>query len=99
MTAAGKFVFVVNPRSANGATLRRFERVRARFASALGDIDVRLTERPRHATELARNAVKEDAKAVVSVGGDGTNNEVINGFFDDSGKPIATETAFGVVTS
>ena len=104
--ATGKFVFVVNPRSANGATIRRFERVRARFASELGDIDVRLTERPRHAGELAKDAIRAGAKAVISVGGDGTNNEVINGFFDAAtstptpgpdGNPGAT--AFGVVTS
>ena len=92
-------VFIVNPRSANGQTLRRFDRVRARFASELGDIDVKLTEAPRHATELARAAVQGGAKAVISVGGDGTNNEVINGFFDDAGRPTGRDVAFGVVTS
>lgn len=92
-------VFVVNPRSANGATLRRFERVRARFAQELGDIDVKLTERPKHATELARAAVRGGARAVIAVGGDGTNNEVINGFFEDDGTKIPGATAFGVVTS
>ncbi len=92
-------VFVVNPRSANGATLRRFERVRARFAQELGDIDVKLTKRPKHATELARAAVRAGARAVISVGGDGTNNEVVNGFFDEDGKKIEGACAFGVVTS
>jgi YegS/Rv2252/BmrU family lipid kinase len=96
---SARLVFVVNPRSANGATLRRFERVRARFARRLGEIDVRLTERPRHATELARDAVRAGAEAVIAVGGDGTNNEVVNGFFDEAGERIASETAFGVVTS
>lgn len=97
--ARGKFVFVVNPRSANGATLRRFERVREKFDAALHGIEVRLTERPRHATELARAAVRDGAKCVVSVGGDGTNNEVVNGFFDEQGELIESGTAFGVVTS
>ena len=95
----GNITFIVNPRSANGATLRRFERVRERFQAALGDIDVKLTEKPRHATELARAAVTSGAKAIIAVGGDGTNNEVVNGFFDDKGALIPTETAFGVVTS
>jgi YegS/Rv2252/BmrU family lipid kinase len=98
----GAFVFIVNPRSANGATLRRFERVRDRFAQELGKIDVKLTERPRHATGIAREAVQSRAKAVIAVGGDGTNNEVINGFFDDEGRSIndaKSPTAFGVITS
>ena len=94
----GAIVFVVNPRSANGATLRRFDRLRERFARELGVIEVRLTERPRHATELARDAIRAGAKAVVAVGGDGTNNEVVNGFFDDDGKALGA-AAFGFVCS
>ncbi|MBI1944401.1 MAG: diacylglycerol kinase family lipid kinase [Deltaproteobacteria bacterium] len=94
----GAIVFVVNPKSANGATLRRFDRLRDRFAAALGDVEVRLTERPRHAVELTRDAIRAGARAVVAVGGDGTNNEVVNGFFDDAGKPLG-EAAFGFVCS
>ncbi len=101
--SAKRFVFIVNPRSAAGATLRRFESHRRAFTerlAALGiDLEVRLTERPQHATSLARDAVKSGALAVVAVGGDGTNNEVVNGFFDDDGSRTATHTALGVVTS
>ena len=35
-----------------------------------------LTERPRHAIELAQRALDDDCKLVVAVGGDGTLNEV-----------------------
>lgn len=98
-----RFVFVVNPRSAAGATLRRFEGVReqfrARLASVGATLDVKLTMEPRHATQLAREAVAAGAAAVVAVGGDGTNNEVVNGFFDGDGARIPSDTAFGVVTS
>ena len=91
-------VFVVNPKSANGATLRRFDRLRDRYAAALGAIEVRLTERPRHAVELTREAIRAGARAVVAVGGDGTNNEVVNGFFDEDGRAIG-DAAFGFVCS
>lgn len=40
--------------------------------------DVQITDRPGHATELARKAATK-FKTVVAVGGDGTVNEVING--------------------
>jgi diacylglycerol kinase (ATP) len=91
--------FIVNPRSAAGATLKRFEQVRSRFAAALGNLDVRLTQSPGHATTLARDAVQDQVDVVVAVGGDGTNNEVINGFFHPDGQRIDSPTAFAVVTS
>lgn len=96
---AEKTVFILNPRSAAGATLRRFERVRPRFEQRLPGMEVWLTERPGHATKLARRAIDEGASAIIAVGGDGTSNEVINGFFDEKGEPLGAETAFGVVTS
>jgi YegS/Rv2252/BmrU family lipid kinase len=43
--------------------------------------------------------VTSGAAAVVAVGGDGTNNEVINGFFTEAGERLPGDTAFGVVTS
>ena len=98
-----RFVFIVNPRSAAGATLRRFEHYRRQatdlFAAHGHVVDVCLTERPRHATRFAQDAVRAGATAVIAVGGDGTNNEVINGFFDDDGHRLAGDTAFGFVTS
>jgi diacylglycerol kinase family enzyme len=47
-------------------------------AAALGDVDVRLTERAGHATELARDASGE-VEAIYVFSGDGGFNEVLNG--------------------
>ena len=47
-------------------------------AAALGDVDVRLTEQPGHATELARDA-SGDVPAIYVFSGDGGFNEVVNG--------------------
>lgn len=97
-TAAGlKTVFVVNPRSAGGKTKRVWPELEKLAAQHVRDFETRLTEGPNHATELARSALRSGAELVVSVGGDGTNNEVVNGFFDESGAPVKPGAVFGTV--
>ena len=54
------------------------------------------TRAPGHATELTREALKREAKTVIAVGGDGTINEVVNGFFEDE-QPIPTDAALAVI--
>ena len=48
------------------------------------------------ATEIAQRAVRESRPVVVSVGGDGTLNEVVNGFFRN-GAPLPTTTKLAMV--
>lgn len=49
-----------------------------------------LTEAPGHARELAREAVRKGHELVVSIGGDGTINEVVNGLHDADALSNAT---------
>lgn len=44
--------------------------------------DVRVTKSDGQATQLTRDAVRSGCEVVVAVGGDGTVNEVVNGFFE-----------------
>src|SRR5690606_37093433 len=47
-------------------------------------------------TRLTREALKSGAERIVAVGGDGTLNEVTNGFFEN-GAPIAPEASLAIV--
>ena len=67
-----KTLFIVNPRS--GRAVRALGPVRA--YAARHDARVVLTERPRHASELAARALAEGCTLIVAVGGDGTLNEI-----------------------
>ena len=52
------------------------------------DFDFVITEHHRHAIELVRDNITEKGyKKIISVGGDGTNNEVINGIFTQNRFP------------
>src|SRR5262249_61374666 len=80
---------VVNPQSAGGATGRRWPEIRAEVLRAVGDgAQHAFTERPMHAAALTAEALKSGFRRIVAVGGDGTLNEVVNGFFQDgNGAP------------
>ncbi len=91
-----KTFFVVNPYSANKTTGKRWAELQAKIARAIPDFDHAFTERPMHAAELARAAISKGFECVVAVGGDGTINEVTNGFFD-GGKVLNPKAALGVL--
>jgi YegS/Rv2252/BmrU family lipid kinase len=82
-------VCVVNPASGNGRTGRRWPEVSRALSAAGVEHESRLTERIGHATELAAAALAGGARTVVAVGGDGTLNEVVGGFFAGDGPPPA----------
>ncbi|HEY9898434.1 MAG TPA: diacylglycerol kinase family protein [Pantanalinema sp.] len=89
-------VFVVNPRAAQGAAGARWASMEARLRRLGLSGEVRFTDGPGHARTLAAQALEEGARRIVAVGGDGTVNEVVNGFFVD-GRPIAPEAALGIL--
>jgi YegS/Rv2252/BmrU family lipid kinase len=89
-------VLVVNPRSQGGRLGKRWKDIADTIGRAF-PFDEAITEGPGDATRLAREALRGGAERVVAIGGDGTINEVVNGFFDDQGKPIAPEASFAVI--
>lgn len=62
------------------------------------DFDAVVTSRPREATDVAREAVRQSCPLVVAVGGDGTLNEVVTGFFDGA-YAISTSSTLGLIPS
>src|SRR3989441_4844787 len=78
---AADIVFIVNPASANGRMRRRWKTHERSFRRELGPgFVVRTTDHPGHATHHTRAALGDGATTIVSVGGDGTFNEVVNGY-------------------
>lgn len=89
-----KTVFVVNPQAASGETGRAWPRIRARARELLGDFEAHLTRGAGDATTLTRERLQEGADRIIGVGGDGTLNEVINGFFDGE-RPLSGKAVLG----
>jgi diacylglycerol kinase (ATP) len=89
-------LLIVNPASAGGRTGRGWTRIAAQLRQAGLDFDSVLTRQPGQATELTRRAALAGQPVIAAVGGDGTINEVVNGFFEH-GQPIATQSRLGIV--
>ena len=87
---------IVNPTSGAGTSGRRWQRTARALQEALGSFEHAFTSGPLHATGIARQALRDGWEMVVAVGGDGTLNEVVCGFFED-GRPIAPPAVLGVV--
>lgn len=88
---------IVNPRSGGRRTAKRWPRVEAALREAIPELEVVFTEGPEDATRLAREALAAGTTLVIAVGGDGTVNEVVNGFFDEHGQPLAPRAELGVL--
>lgn len=89
---------IVNPRSGNGRTAREWPKIEKLLRAAYPNMAVAPTRRRGEATALVRQALLEGCSEVVAVGGDGTINEVLNGFFDENG-PISPDAVLAFVTS
>jgi diacylglycerol kinase family enzyme len=95
---------IVNPTSSGGSTGKDWETLFARIKEAIGkEPHLAFTEKSGDGTTLARELIKKGYQYIVAVGGDGTINEVVNGYFieenghSDSSHSSGTESS-GTIT-
>ncbi|MBU0490647.1 MAG: diacylglycerol kinase family lipid kinase [Chloroflexi bacterium] len=81
-----KALLIINPRAGRWVLKSWLDEAIDMLRAAGWSVTPQATERPRHATDLARTAADRGYEAVVAVGGDGTLNEVVNGAV---GTPVA----------
>ncbi|MBA7654171.1 Diacylglycerol kinase [subsurface metagenome] len=85
---------IVNPAAGAGKTARKWPHIMAKLQNIDLRFDYDITEAPGHARELAKAAVAKGYELVVSVGGDGTINEVVNGLYDTGS---IADIMFGII--
>jgi len=75
------YLAIVNPAAGGGRTRKLLAPALDRLCAAGLRIEVRETSALGHATEIARQAWAEGYRKFISVGGDGTSYEIVNGLF------------------
>jgi len=89
---------IVNPESDKGKTRKRWKYIKEGLDSFLKEFKYEFTEKPLQATEISRVAIKEGTELIVGVGGDGTMNEIANGFYENQ-EIINPVVSLGIVPS
>jgi diacylglycerol kinase (ATP) len=78
---------IANPVAGNGRVRKRWARIEAALREHLPKHRLVFTSYSGEAIELAAQAIREGCRHLIAVGGDGTNNEVINGIFQQQEVP------------
>lgn len=90
---------VLNPTSAGGKTAKKQSYLIRTLERSLGkNYSLCVTRRPREATSSTEDAIKSGCELIIVVGGDGTIQEVVNGFFSN-GQPLNPSCTLGIISS
>jgi diacylglycerol kinase (ATP) len=99
MTLGTKYVLIINPSSSAGRTGKLQSKIITLLKErANGNLFWLTTKASREATTLARRAIENGVNLIVAVGGDGTVNEIVNGFFEND-KMIRPASRLGIIAS
>lgn len=96
---AQAITFIINPASGFGKTRKKIKALIKEIRAQKSDAVIWQTHHALHAISLAKLALSNGAKRLVVIGGDGTLNEVINGYFDQDGKPLNKDASLAIVPS
>ncbi len=76
-----KWFAIVNPKAGKGRAVADWPRISWMLTDAGVEFDHVFTQKKYHAIELTVRAIRNGYRKIISVGGDGTLNEIVNGIF------------------
>ena len=79
-----EWLIIVNPNAGNGRGKKDWEKISALLKREGISFAANFTERKGHAIDLTLKAISAGFRKIITVGGDGTLNEVVNGVFTNS---------------
>ncbi len=95
----GMTAFVVfNPNAAGGRTGREWREIEEALERVFPLMSFFVTAAPGQAARMVRDALRDGHMEIIAVGGDGTINEALNGFFEH-GAPVSPQAVFSFVHS
>jgi diacylglycerol kinase family enzyme len=87
---------IFNPNSAGGRTGRDWREIEEALEKIFPLMSFFVTTGPAQAASMVRDALRDGHLEIIAVGGDGTINEALNGFFD-RGLQVSPDAVFSFV--
>jgi YegS/Rv2252/BmrU family lipid kinase len=91
-TGENEWFVIVNPNAGNGKGKKDWDRISSIFKNENISFSVEFTERKCHAIDITLKAISAGFGKIITVGGDGTLNEVLNGVFNNNICPTTDMT-------
>ncbi len=86
------YIFIINPTAGHGRSNNAYDLIKDYIADKNINYDFRFTKESGQAGQYAQEAVSEGFTHIISVGGDGTSHEIVNGL-------VGAEVVFGIIPS
>lgn len=81
-----KTLLLLNPAAGKGKGVKHFTAIHAAIKEKFTNLEVKTSGYPGHLVEICREAAANGCRRIISIGGDGTPFEIINGLYA-AGKP------------
>ena len=96
MSSAKRWFVIINPTSGNGSSKRKWPKIKANLVSEGFDFDFAFTEYANHSNGLVQDAINQQFKNIICIGGDGTLHNIINGIQNQS-SVASSDIHIGVI--
>lgn len=96
MANSNRWFVIINPTSGNGASKKKWPRIKTFLESQAFDFDFAFTEHENHSPQLVQEAIKNGILKIICVGGDGTLHNIVNGILNQNKVP-SNEVAIGMI--
>lgn len=81
-----KWFVIVNPTSGNGISKKLWPKIEKELITQKFNFEVAFTKHKEHSKELVQNALNKNIKKIISVGGDGSLHNIVNGILKSTIK-------------
>jgi YegS/Rv2252/BmrU family lipid kinase len=92
-------LFIINPVASRGTTLSRWKSAKAQFVHSGLRFDERFTSVSGEAEGITGEAMRSGYRKIIAVGGDGTLNEVVNGYLKITDPVTRSAVSLGLLPS